>query len=123
MNFPVAESTFLFGLAYAITGAGVAAAFLLFGIERLAPESRHAYPFRVLLVPGLCLLWPLVLLLWFRGPGADDLAAPPRRLAHATSWASLAVVLPLLLVVAFWQRQASIPAASSLQLSDVGEAR
>ena len=50
--------------AYAALGAGVAAAFLLFGIERVDPAARGAYAFRPLLVPGLMLLWPLVLCRW-----------------------------------------------------------
>ena len=43
----------------------VAAAFLLGGgIERVAPAARGAYAVRPLLVPGLVLLWPLVLWRW-----------------------------------------------------------
>jgi len=42
----------------------VAFLFLVFGIERVEPYSRGSLAFRPLLVPGLCLLWPLVLVRW-----------------------------------------------------------
>jgi hypothetical protein len=45
-------------------GAVVAAAFLAFGLDRVAPAARGAWAFRPLLVPGLLLLWPLVLWRW-----------------------------------------------------------
>jgi hypothetical protein len=51
---------------YGAAGFGVAVAFLLFGLERAAPSARGAYAFRPLLVPGLMLLWPLVLWRWLR---------------------------------------------------------
>ena len=46
-------------------GAAVAGAFLLGGgIERVEPASHDAYAVRPLLVPGIVLLWPLVLWRW-----------------------------------------------------------
>lgn len=53
-------------LAYGALGAAVALAFLTVGIERIDPAARGAYAFRPLLVPGLVLLWPLVLWRWRR---------------------------------------------------------
>lgn len=50
--------------AYAAIGLAVAAAFLTFGIGRVAPNARHSYAFRVLLIPGTVLLWPLVAWRW-----------------------------------------------------------
>ncbi len=50
--------------AYASTGALVSILFLVFGIDRIDPAARGAYAFRPLLVPGLVLLWPLVLWRW-----------------------------------------------------------
>lgn len=46
--------------AYAVIGLVVGVAFLLFGIDRADPAARGAYAFRPLLLPGLALLWPLV---------------------------------------------------------------
>jgi hypothetical protein len=47
-------------------GLAVAAVFLVFGIDRVEPSARGTYVFRPLLVPGICLIWPLVLWRWFR---------------------------------------------------------
>lgn len=51
---------------YLYIGAGVAAAFLFIGIDRIDPNARGAYAFRPLLIPGICLLWPIVLLRWLQ---------------------------------------------------------
>lgn len=45
-------------------GLAVAGLFLLVGIERVDASARGAYAFRPLLIPGLTLLWPLVLRRW-----------------------------------------------------------
>ena len=49
---------------YGLAGLVVAAAFLFRGLDRIDPAARGAYAFRPLLVPGLVLLWPLVLWRW-----------------------------------------------------------
>jgi len=51
---------------YGAVGFGVGVAFLLFGLDRLEPAARGAYAFRPLMLPGLMLLWPLVLWRWLR---------------------------------------------------------
>lgn len=51
-------------MAYGATGAVLALAFLLWGIDRVDPSARGAYAFRPLLIPGLVLLWPLVAARW-----------------------------------------------------------
>ncbi len=50
---------------YLGVGLVVAGLFIVFGIERVEPYSRGSLGFRPLLVPGLCLLWPLVLWRWW----------------------------------------------------------
>lgn len=45
-------------------GLAVALAFLLFGIDRVDEASHGAYAVRPLLLPGLVLLWPVVLWRW-----------------------------------------------------------
>lgn len=52
------------GIAWLVTGMAVGLAFLIFGIDRIDPSARGAYAFRPLLLPGLALLWPLVLIRW-----------------------------------------------------------
>jgi len=49
---------------YGAIGAVVAVPFLLFGIDRIDPSSRRALAFRPLLIPGIVVLWPLVLWRW-----------------------------------------------------------
>lgn len=49
---------------YGVIGLVVALAFLLVGLDRVDPAARGAYGFRPLLIPGLVLLWPLVLIRW-----------------------------------------------------------
>jgi hypothetical protein len=50
--------------AYALIGAIVAFAFILWGVDRVDPAARHAIAFRPLLLPGAALLWPVVLARW-----------------------------------------------------------
>lgn len=50
--------------AYLAVGLGIAILFLIFGVERVEPYAKGSLAFRPLLVPGLCLLWPLVLWRW-----------------------------------------------------------
>ena len=46
---------------YAAIGGVVAAWFLFLHLDRIDAGAHGAYAFRPLLVPGLVLLWPLVL--------------------------------------------------------------
>lgn len=75
-------------------GAAVAAAFLLVGIDRIDEDARGAYAFRPLMVPGILLIWPVVLWRWWAlETGRDDWSRrydPPRR-SHR--WAALAVAV------------------------------
>jgi hypothetical protein len=57
--------TLVFGAQiYGAIGAGIALLFLVFGIDRIDPAARGSYSFRLLLVPGIVVLWPLVLMRW-----------------------------------------------------------
>jgi hypothetical protein len=49
---------------YGAAGAAVAFAFLLVGIDRIDEAARGSYAVRPILLPGLILLWPLVLWRW-----------------------------------------------------------
>ena len=51
---------------YLFIGLGVAAVFLSFGLGRVDEEARGAYLFRILLIPGVIGLWPLVGWRWFQ---------------------------------------------------------
>lgn len=49
---------------YGGIGAAVALIFVAIGIDRVDPAAHHAYLVRPLLLPGLTLLWPIVLVRW-----------------------------------------------------------
>ena len=49
---------------YLAVGVVVGVAFLFLGVDRVDPAARGAYAFRPLLLPGLTLLWPLVIFRW-----------------------------------------------------------
>lgn len=60
---------------YAAVGALVAFLFLVIGIDRIDASARGSIVFRPLLIPGIMLLWPLVLKRWTererRAPGGE----------------------------------------------------
>ncbi|MGI9422799.1 MAG: hypothetical protein ACR2PA_06370 [Hyphomicrobiaceae bacterium] len=103
-------ATFLVWLAslWLYAGAAVATAFLIFGIGRVDDSARGAYIFRPLIVPGILLLWPLVLWRWIRletgwMPGPSRYR--PVRSAHAPVWFMLAILIPAIFVVSLAVRQ------------------
>jgi hypothetical protein len=49
---------------YAVAGVAVALVFLTIGVGRVDPAATHAYAFRLLILPGVVLLWPMVLRRW-----------------------------------------------------------
>lgn len=90
-------------------GAAVAVVFLLVGIGRVDDSARGSYTFRPLLVPGVLLLWPLVLMRWYALETADPTIAnvdKPLRDAHAWVWALLAILIPVILATSLLIRQA-----------------
>ena len=98
---------------YALLGAAVAAWFLVARIEQADPSAIGAYSFRPLLIPGLILLWPLII--W-------RCRTPPRphatfRTAHRHIWWVLAAVLPILVVGALALRQNGPTEAPPIRLS------
>lgn len=98
---------------YALLGAAVAVWFLVAHLERVAPAAMGAYAFRPLLIPGLILLWPLVL--WrIRTQAA---AATSFRRAHRRIWLLLAVALPAIVVAALSLRQNGPREAPPVRLS------
>jgi hypothetical protein len=52
---------------YGLAGAVFAVAFVLFGIHRIDPVAEHApFVFRLIVIPGVAALWPLLLGRWWR---------------------------------------------------------
>ena len=109
----MAHAIILASQVYGGIGGLVAAWFLLWRIERIDPMARGAYAFRPLLIPGLVLLWPLVLWRGLVSPGEGrEFTA-----AHGRIWVVLAVVLPLVMVGALALRQNGPTEAPPVRLS------
>ena len=54
--------------AYAAVGFLFALAFVSVGIRRMDPVAEHApLGFRVVILPGVAALWPLLLVRWWKG--------------------------------------------------------
>lgn len=91
-----------------ITGAVVAAIFLTVGMDRIDEDAQGAYVFRPLLVPGVLLIWPLVLWRWWTlETKRDDWTrryTPPRR-SHAVVAILMLFVVTATLVTGFAIRQ------------------
>lgn len=87
--------------SYLMIGLAVAAAFLVFGIERIDTGARASYVFRTLLVPGIAVLWPVVLVRWIILAWRDATRIPnlsAQRRTHVFVWSIAAVVLPLIVI-------------------------
>lgn len=50
--------------AYSVVGLSVAVAFLFIGLDRVDEDARGTYVFRLLLIPGIVLLWPVIVVRW-----------------------------------------------------------
>ena len=61
---------------YALLGLGFAVPFLLRGVEVVDPDARGSgWGFRLILLPGVVALWPLLLRRWRHGqPPEEDSA-------------------------------------------------
>ena len=62
----MAEFIILLVQIWGIAGFATAIAFLLIGIDRIDPAAHDAYAFRPLLIPGIVVIWPLVLWRWWK---------------------------------------------------------
>jgi len=88
-------------------GLTTAVIFLTVGIDRIDDDARGAYVFRILLIPGIILIWPMVLLRWITlelGSDHPHSRHQPPRNAHLTMWAVLAVIIILVFSLAIFFR-------------------
>lgn len=76
MPLPLANTLALLVEAWLLLGLAAAGALLWRGLTRLDPATRGAgVGFKLLLLPGMVLLWPLLLWSWFAGSRATDRSA------------------------------------------------
>ena len=104
---------------YCMIGAGVAALFLIFGIDRIDEDARGAYAFRPLLIPAVLLIWPIVLWRWLReetGAATWTGRYTPPRAAHGIAAALMAVAILITLIVGFAIRQSWPEGTAPVQL-------
>lgn len=89
-------------------GAIIALIFLTIGIDRIDEDAQGAYVFRILLVPAILLIWPLVLWRWFiletKRDAWPNRHSPPR---HAHFWVAIifALAIPSIIVMGMVVRQ------------------
>ncbi|MEM9378585.1 MAG: hypothetical protein AAGB93_01455 [Planctomycetota bacterium] len=66
--------------AYLVLGALFAVPFALFGAARIDPDARDAtWGFRLLVLPGAALLWPILLKRWATGALPREERTPHKR--------------------------------------------
>jgi len=103
-------------------GAGVAVLFLTVGVDRIDPDARGAYVFRLLLIPGILMLWPLVLWRWAREETGrarwQGRYSPPR--AHGALAVAMGVVIALTLIVSLSIRQTWPDHIAPQQIAETG---
>ena len=64
--------------AYVFAGLVFSVPFLIFGVQRIDPDAKGwNVGFRLILIPGLCVFWPLLATRWVRGK-----RKPTERNAH-----------------------------------------
>lgn len=89
-------------------GLVVAAVFLTIGIDRVEENARTSFVFRPLLLPGVVILWPVVLWRWWvLESGRDKPNArhdPPRR-GHRALWIIFGALIPAILIAGLLVRQ------------------
>ena len=62
----IAEIILLLAEWYLYAGGAVALAFIVYGVDKIDDAAHGTFLFRLLIVPGLVGLWPLVLVMWRR---------------------------------------------------------
>lgn len=60
----LAQSIIIAAQIYAAIGVVVAVLFVVIGLGRIELAARGAFLFRLQIIPGLILLWPVVLARW-----------------------------------------------------------
>lgn len=118
-----AETMILLVQIWGGIGVLVSLVFLTIGLGQIDEDARAAVTFRPLLVPGILVLWPLVLWRWWvLASGRDKWPrrhTPPRR-SHRAVAITMAVLIPLTLLTSFSIRQTWPSDIAPVKLDDGG---
>ncbi|MGZ2257294.1 hypothetical protein [Roseobacter sp. A03A-229] len=106
-------------------GAVVAALFLTIGMDRIDEDAREAYIFRPLLIPGVLVIWPLVLWRWYLYESGRERWArrydPPRKSHFTVGWL-LPIGICVIILAGLSQRQSWPSDIAPVQISAPAEA-
>ena len=118
-----AETLLDIGRGWLGIGVVTAAAFIPFGLSRVEAGAVGAWPFRLLLIPGVVLLWPLVLWRWAQIERARRpvLHRPPLLAQHRLSVA-LSLTIPLIVALGLAVRQVGPFEREAVQIEAPSEA-
>lgn len=106
---------------WGIIGAVVAVVFLTIGIDRIDEDAQGAYVFRPLLIPGVLMIWPMVLWRWWQiEAGAAPWAARyrPVRASYGMAVIAMSVGIVLIVLAGLSVRQTWPADAAPMQLSE-----
>ena len=120
----IAQALVLGMQTWGIIGGLVAAVFLTIGMDRIDEDARGAYIFRPLLIPGVMLIWPIVLWRWWqieteRAAWADRYR--PGRAGHGTAAILMSVAIVAIVIAGLTVRQSWPADTAPVQLSEGGD--
>ena len=104
----MAAQLVLIGETWLWIGALVAAVFLTVGIDRIDEDAQGSYVFRPLLIPGVLLIWPLVLWRWVQIERRGEVTMAryhPVRRAHTSAALAMSIVVVLFLAAGWSAKQ------------------
>ena len=73
---------------YLALGGAFALAFLLFGVQRVDENASGSWAFRIVIAPGVTILWPLLLARWIGGRREAPVECNAHRAAAARKQAA-----------------------------------
>lgn len=117
----IAQAVVIAMQTWGIIGAFTAALFLTVGIERVDEDAQGAYVFRPLLIPGVMLIWPLVLWRWWQIESQRSGWAGryrPVRSAHGAAVLAMSLGIIAIVVIGLSVRQSWPADIAPVQLSD-----
>ena len=96
-----AEIILLIVKLWGAIGGLVALGFLTFGMDQIDEDARGAYVFRPLIVPGILLIWPLVLWRWIvLATGQDHWPKRYRTKRRNHQWVALTMPIAIVVIIA-----------------------